>query len=212
MLRITFAAFALLSFVLSAQAQTPGEPGRFDYYVLALSWSPSWCAGKAGRDDIEQCGGLRRYGFVVHGLWPQYAKGGYPASCAVPAPLPPRLVEDVLPLMPSRRLVEHEWAKHGTCSGADAPGYFAQVKAARERVRIPPALDARTPVEFDVAEVERLFAAANPGLGPDAVAVTCKGNRAAEIRICMDKSLAFRDCDRSVRDTCRGAVRFPAAR
>ena len=29
--------------VLAAHAE--GEPaGRFDYYVLALSWSPNWCA------------------------------------------------------------------------------------------------------------------------------------------------------------------------
>lgn len=115
-------------------------------------------------------------------------------------------------LMPSRKLVEHEWAKHGTCAGGDPAAYFAQVKAARQRVRIPDALDARKPVELTLPEVERLFAAANPGLDPDSMGVTCRGGRAAEIRICMDKTLGFRPCGRDVRDTCKDAIRFPAAR
>ena len=56
--------------------------GKFDYYTLVMSWSPTHCANaEVGRDE-QQCArfdGLR-YGFVLHGLWPQYEKG-YPEAC-----------------------------------------------------------------------------------------------------------------------------------
>src|SRR5579862_285274 len=94
----------------AAEASTPG---RFDYYVLSLSWSPQHCAS-ADRQDDAQCG-IRRYGFVLHGLWPQDERG-YPESCATTM-LSNSTVEKMLDIMPSPELVRHEWAKHGTCSG-----------------------------------------------------------------------------------------------
>src|SRR3979411_349189 len=59
----------------SAQDRRQNAPGEFDFYVLSLSWSPSFCEeaaerGGGGRSQV-QCGG-RPYSFVVHGLWPQY--------------------------------------------------------------------------------------------------------------------------------------------
>ena len=72
----------------SAQDQRQNEPGQFDFYVLALSWSPSFCEAAAerggSRNASSQCG-ARPYSFVVHGLWPQYTKG-FPEYCQVPAP------------------------------------------------------------------------------------------------------------------------------
>lgn len=211
--RVAAFALAFLLIAFPARAQGGGEPGRFDYFVLSLSWSPTWCAGKSGRDDVEQCGGLRRYGFVVHGLWPQYAEGGYPRSCAAPSPLPPALIGDMLPLMPSRKLIEHEWAKHGTCATTDPAAYFGVTRAARERVRIPvPLAEPNRPRTLPVAEIERLFAEANPGLSGDAIAVICRGRQLAEVRVCLDRELEFRDCGRDVRDRCKSDALFPAAR
>ena len=60
---------------LTGAAAKGPVPGQFDYYVLALSWSPSYCAGEAGQNDQQQCAPGRRFAFVVHGLWPQYNKG-----------------------------------------------------------------------------------------------------------------------------------------
>src|SRR5262249_40589503 len=61
-------------------------PGQFDYYVLSLSWSPSFCETATGNARRQQCG-TRPFSFVVHGLWPQYERG-FPESCLAP---PPRL-------------------------------------------------------------------------------------------------------------------------
>src|ERR1700760_1582015 len=68
----------------SAQDRRQNTPGEFDYYVLSLSWSPSFCEeaqerGNSGRSQQAQCGG-RPFSFVVHGLWPQY-EHGYPEYC-----------------------------------------------------------------------------------------------------------------------------------
>ena len=52
---------------------TANEPGKFDYYVLSLSWSPEHCA--TTHDTSTQCAGTRHFGFVVHGLWPQFEHG-----------------------------------------------------------------------------------------------------------------------------------------
>lgn len=54
------------------QQRSEGEPGRFDYYAVALSWSPAFCAT---HDDPDQCAPGRQAGFVLHGLWPQYERG-----------------------------------------------------------------------------------------------------------------------------------------
>jgi ribonuclease T2 len=63
----------------SAQDRRQNAPGEFDFYVLSLSWSPSFCEaaserGNSGRSQQAQCGG-RPFSFVVHGLWPQYERG-----------------------------------------------------------------------------------------------------------------------------------------
>ena len=125
----------------SAQDQWQNEPGQFDFYVLALSWSPSFCEAAAerggSRNASSQCG-ARPYSFVVHGLWPQYTKG-FPEYCQVPAPRLDRgIVSSMLDLMPAPHLIFNEWDRHGTCSGVSPRAYFETVRKARAVVKIPP--------------------------------------------------------------------------
>lgn len=188
--------------VAPARAQEQGTPGVFDHYVLSLSWSPTYCDSREGRDDRQQCGG-RPYAFIVHGLWPQYQRG-WPSSCQKPAPFVPEpVVRGMLDVMPSRRLVIHEWREHGTCSGLEPAAYFETVRKARAAVVIPKAyrqLDSYTMVS--PADVEDAFRAANPGLSGDMIAVTCDSRRLREVRICLDKSLGFTSCAEVDRRAC----------
>ncbi len=203
-----------------AQPQAGSEPGRFDFYLLALSWSPSYCASLrerggegAGRAETMQCG-ARPFGFVVHGLWPQFERG-FPLNCQQPAPRIPRsLVDSMLDLMPSPRLVFVEWDRHGTCSGLEPTAYFEAVRKARAAVQIPPAYARLAePVTVSPDEVIEAFLQANPSLPRDAVTVTCDRSRLSEVRICMRKDLSFRACPESVRRACRQEkVAMPAAR
>jgi ribonuclease T2 len=182
------------------------EPGRFDFYVLALSWSPSFCAAsneRSGRAPQPQCG-ARPYSFVVHGLWPQYERG-FPRDCQVPAPRLNRdIVTSMLDLMPSPRLVYSQWDRHGTCSGLDANAYFDAVRKARATMKIPAQYqDVKAPLTVTPDEVEAAFVAANPGLTRSAIAVTCDRTRLSEVRVCLTKEFGFRDCAEIDRQACR---------
>ena len=118
-----------------AQDRRQNEPGQFDFYVLALSWSPSFCAsaserGRSGRNMQMQCGGARPFSFVVHGLWPQYERG-FPEYCQRPAPRVSRdVVSSMLDLMPAPGLIFNEWDKHGVCSGLSVRAYFETTRKA----------------------------------------------------------------------------------
>jgi ribonuclease T2 len=188
----------------SAQDPRRGTPGRFDFYLLSLSWSPSFCAERhAGRSAGAQCG-TRSYAFVVHGLWPQYEKG-FPENCQVPAPrIDRRLVSSMLDLMPAPHLIFNEWDKHGTCSGLSARAYFDTVRKARVAVTIPAQYrDLSQPLEVTPNAVADAFVKANPGLTRNGVAVECGRKRLSEVRLCLSKQLQFRDCPDVARHACR---------
>jgi ribonuclease T2 len=214
---IAFSFTFIFAIVALAQDRRQGQPGQFDFYVLALSWSPSYCeaaqAKAPDRAPDQQCGG-RPFAFVVHGLWPQYERG-FPSYCQVP---PPRLdhavVGGMLDLMPSPRLIFHEWDQHGTCSGLSAHGYFDTVRKARAVVKIPPDyLELDRPITVSPGEVAEAFVKANPGLSRAAMAISCDGKRLTEVRVCLGRDLSFHDCAEIARRTCRvGKIAMPAVR
>jgi ribonuclease T2 len=193
-------------FAQNPRGERQHQPGRFDFYVLALSWSPTFCQASAerGRRTNEQCSTERPYSFVVHGLWPQYERG-FPRACQVPAPrLNRAIMESMLDLMPAPRLVYSQWDAHGTCSGLDPRAYFDLVRKARSAVVIPEGYEKlEAPITVDPDEVEEAFVKANPGLSRNAIAVTCDSTRLSEVRICMSKDLKFRDCEEIDRRACR---------
>lgn len=191
-----------------AQDQRQNAPGAFDFYVLSLSWSPSFCEvarerGGPTRSQQVQCGG-RPYSFVVHGLWPQYERG-FPEYCQRPSPRLARgIMTSMLDLMPAPGLIYNEWDKHGTCSGLGARGYFEMIRKARAAVKIPQEfLDLPEARMVTPSAVEEAFVKANPGMSPSAVAVTCDRKRLSEVRICMSKDLQFRACEEIDRRACR---------
>jgi len=190
---------------LAAQDQRQNAPGQFDFYVLSLSWSPSFCeaAGERGTPPQQQCG-ARPYSFVVHGLWPQY-EHGFPEFCEVPAPrLDRNTVSSMLDLMPAPRLIFQQWDKHGTCSGLSPAAYFETVRKVRATVKIPPEfLDVKEMLTVTPGAVEDAFVKANPGLARDAMAVTCDSRRLGEVRICIGRDLRFRSCPQTGSRACR---------
>jgi ribonuclease T2 len=202
---IAAALLLVVAVAASAQDRRQSRPGQFDFYVLALSWSPSFCEASAekGRAPKEQCGG-RPYSFVVHGLWPQYERG-FPEYCQNPAPrLNRNIVSSMLDLMPAPRLIFHEWDRHGVCSGLEPRAYFDAVRKARAQVKIPDAyIELSKPTMVTPDEVEEAFVKANPGLSRAGIAVTCGSTRLNEVRICLSRDLKFRDCADVDRRACR---------
>jgi ribonuclease T2 len=185
--------------------------GDFDLYILALSWSPGFCASGGEAKAPEQCQFGSDLGFVVHGLWPQ-SERGYPTFCQPQGRFPQRSdIEQVRGVMPSEGLARHAWRKHGSCSGLPPSQYFASVAKVYSRIEIPAAFQAPTSdVESGALDIERAFAAANPGLRTDMTTVDCGRGQDGrtvleEIRICLTKDLrGFRPCpDEVERSSCR---------
>lgn len=187
------------------QLRERGAPGAFDYYVLALSWSPEFCHG---HPDAAECGS-GRFGFIVHGLWPQYADG-YPENCSTePGLRDPASMTDI---MPDAGLVAHEWKTHGTCSGLDPQAYFKLLRQASASVKIPQKVAApRRMFSITPQELKEEFVAANPRLKQEDIAVSCGNNWLTGLSICMDKQLQPRACA-SLRDCRANSIRVAPVR
>jgi ribonuclease T2 len=195
-------ALALACWLLpSAQA----EDG--DHFVLALSWSPSFCATTEAADEARQCGGRRKFAFVVHGLWPQEGRRPSQYCPTEETWVPEDQIDEMLHIMPSKSLVIHQWRKHGTCSGLSMSDYFRLTRALFGRVRIP----ARylSPLEPIVTTPEALigdFVKTNRDLSSDMMQLVCASrslSRLAELRICFSPDGDFAQCSFPPRASCR---------
>ena len=180
------------------QGQNSGgqEAGTFDYYVVAMSWSPTYCADSGGRGDNQQCNGPRPFAFVLHGLWPQYSRG-WPQFCETGERpwVPENTIGQMLDIMPSKKLIIHEYKKHGTCSGLSPDAYFDTARKLFESVKIPERYKLpEQPLQVSPGEVVKDFTAANPGLKPEMIAVSCGGRRLRELRVCFGRDLKPRAC------------------
>lgn len=196
---------SLLIWLLTALPVAAQEhrAGVFDYYVLSLSWSPSWCALEGDARGSEQCDAQHDHGWILHGLWPQYARG-YPEYCRTSARAPSRrMTGEMADIMGTSGLAWHQWKKHGTCSGLEAADYYALSRAAYARVTRPPVfrrLEAAVRVPPSV--VEEAFLKANPGLDPDGITITCRQGHIQEARICLTRELELRACGADVVRDC----------
>ena len=199
----------------AGQGQQQGNDavaGGFDYLLLSLSWSPTYCEDLGSRRGNDpQCNGNRPYAFVLHGLWPQYTKG-WPEDCPANFDtwVPNDVITSMLDIMPSKSLIVHEYKKHGTCSGLASRDYFQLARKMYESVRIP---DAYTRLNqrlvTNITDIEQDFLRANRNLKADMIAVTCKTGgstpRLQEVRICFDKSGVPKACGDNERQSklCR---------
>lgn len=205
---VLFSAIAGLRLIAGDAQARSSRAGVFDYYTLSLSWSPTYCASKAGENDRQQCAPGRHFAFVVHGLWPQFEKG-WPESCDTRETwVPEEIVSGMLAIMPSRQLVIHEWKKHGACSGLGIADYFAETRRLFAKVRIPARyLAPNTDLIVTPNQLGEDFTKTNPEVGASMLSIQC-GNRTdrarlSELRICFDRDGDFRDCGENEKRQCR---------
>lgn len=194
--------FALL--MMAGMARADGErAGEFDYYVMSLSWSPTWCALDGDDRDSPQCDPAADFGWVLHGLWPQYHRG-WPAFCPTVEPQPTRrMTNDMADIMGTSGLAWYQWKKHGVCSGLSASDYYALSREAYGKVVRPEVFRRLTdPVKVPAKVVEQAFLKANPELEPDMITITCKAGRIQEARVCLSKDLDPVPCGRDVVRDC----------
>lgn len=199
------ALLAALATLIAAPVLAEGEQaGDFDYYVMALSWSPNWCALEGAGRFAPECDDGAGLGFTLHGLWPQY-ESGWPSYCRTTARDPSRsdsaAMEDV---MGSAGLAWYQWKKHGRCSGLAAADYYVTARRAFAAITQPPVfgqMDRRLQLPAEV--VEAAFLESNPGLSRDQITITCADGHIQEARICLTKDLQPRRCGPDVIRDCR---------
>ncbi|WP_411352163.1 ribonuclease T2 family protein [Leisingera aquaemixtae] len=199
----------------AALAAAEGEPaGEFDYYVLALSWSPNWCTQEGDAKGADQCDARHDHGWTLHGLWPQYHRG-WPSYCRTAVAPPSRdMSREMADIMGSAGLAWHQWKKHGTCSGLSARDYYGAMRAAYAAVTRPAVfrkLD--KPVSLPASVVEDAFLKENPSLSRDSLTITCRDGAIQEARICLSKTLAPVPCGRdAIKDCTLKNARFAPVR
>lgn len=196
-----FALLALLANPVLAEGEKAGD---FDYYVLSLGWSPTWCALTGdGRGD-PQCDAGRGFGFTLHGLWPQYEQG-WPEYCRTVEGDPTRgETAAMADIMGGAGLAFHEWKKHGRCSGLSAANYFDLSRQAYGAVKLPEVLQGLAQdVQLPARVVEDAFLEENTGLARDMITITCEDGMIDEVRICLDRDLSPRRCGGDVIRDCR---------
>lgn len=198
MLRI----FALIM-ALATPAQTQHTAGDFDYYVLALSWSPNWCALEGDSRGSPQCDDDADFGWVLHGLWPQY-EDGWPQDCHHSFRNPSRGdTAAMADIMGTSGLAWHQWNKHGACSGLSPDAYFELAREAYGTITRPAVLrDLDRPVTLPASLVEEAFIRDNPFLSADQITITCRAGRIQEARICLTTDLEPRKCGVDVIRDC----------
>ncbi|SIS68899.1 ribonuclease T2 [Roseivivax lentus] len=195
---------ALLALTAPGMARAEGEiAGDFDYYVLAMSWSPTWCALEGDARRSPQCDAERDAGWILHGLWPQY-EDGWPSYCRTPHAPPPRsMTAGMAEVMGTAGLAWHQWKKHGTCSGLSAASYYEAAESAFEAVVLPDIFTRLSaPVTLPATVVEEAFLKDNPGLEPDMLTITCRAGRIQEARLCLSRALEPVPCGRDVVRDC----------
>lgn len=195
---------AMVGLVVASMAGARGEKaGAFDYYVLSLSWSPTWCAIEGDARQSPQCEADADFGWVLHGLWPQYHRG-WPAHCQSAHRPPSRaMTAGMADIMGSPGLAWHQWKKHGTCSGLSAQDYFALSRSAWDGVNRPAVLrKLDRPVKLPARVVEEAFLKANPGLESDMLTITCRAGRIQEARLCLSMALEPVPCGRDLARDC----------
>jgi ribonuclease T2 len=189
----------LVATVLAA----PVQAADFDYYVLALSWTPNWCAAEGDARKDDRCRDGAGLGWGLHGLWPQNERG-WPSYCRTTERDPTRAESAAMGrVMGSSGLAWHQWQKHGRCSGLSAQEYFLTSARAMAKVKLPDVftrLDKA--VKLPAKVVEDAFLEANPTLTRDMVTVTCKDRAVQEVRVCLTRDLEPRRCGADVIRDC----------
>jgi len=190
----------LMTGLVRAEGENAGE---FDYYILSLSWSPNWCDIEGDDRRSPQCDAGTGFGWVLHGLWPQY-ETGWPSYCRTAERNPSRAETAAQSgLYGSSGSAWHQWNKHGRCSGLSSRSYYEVSREAYDSIQRPEILRKLTrSVKLPAAVVEEAFLEANPDLKPDQITITCKKDRIQEVRVCLTRSLTPRVCGQDVIRDC----------
>jgi ribonuclease T2 len=165
-------------------------------YTLALSWAPQFCKENGTRDASSmECGKPNSFGFVLHGLWPDGEGKDWPQYCRAVPILSEATIRKNLCATPSAQLLQHEYAKHGSCMPGTADAYFRRSTGMFAAIRYPDMDGLSRRSGLTVGSFATEFARVNRGIGSGSVRVTTtKDGWLNEIWLCLDTRFAYETC------------------
>jgi len=181
------------------EGPTVKEPRRLlpiGGYTLAMSWTPQHCAGRMTnpRDQLQCDGKTSKFGFTLHGLWPDGEGATWPQYCSPTRLVPDKVIRENLCTTPSVQLIQHEWEKHGTCMSRTPEDYFAKSRALFRAIRFPEMADYRGK-RMTAGTFRAAFAKANEGMRADQIKLRITpGGWLEEVWLCLDKKLGRTAC------------------
>ena len=194
--------FAVAKHKKQPTVTSDASAGDFDYFLLTLSWAPEFCASNPNSRKSAECAANHHMGLLAHGLWPQYDNGKGPEDCASTPPVSSSTVNHMMPIMPGKQLIQHEWQKHGTCSSMSVQDYFGAIEKLYNGLEVPPELKKpATSAQASPTAIEQKFAAAN-NAPKRAFRVSCPQNEFSAVEVCLSKDLQYQACPDTVKD-CR---------
>lgn len=202
--------FCVAAFAFGRKHSKGGQQGSasFNYYLLSLSWAPNYCASHP-TDSSSECQAGNHTAFVLHGLWPSSNDDPMkPLNCKPARPVAGGIVQHMLEYFPDKGLIQHEWAKHGTCSGLSSAQYFDKVEQAFKAVQVPDRyknLDHSQ--QISVKDLENDFAQANSAPAK-AFRLSCHAGQLVALEACLDKDLHYQACPASARECPRSQVKL----
>lgn len=174
---------------------------KFDFYVLSMSYQPEFCY-QHRRDDFAGCEApleFWRGSLTLHGLWPEFKDGKYPSTCS-DEKFNPETVDDLgedrfNTFWPNVKAVdhsrshytfwEHEWTKHGTCTGLSQDEYFDT--ALKHFLPSPNIIRENYGSSVRKADLLRAYSQDDYSKYGDVILV-CSGDFLSEVRICVGRS------------------------
>ena len=199
---LTVLIFCFASLGVARKHSKRGQQGSagFDYYLLSLSWAPNYCASHPS-DSSSECQAGNHTAFVLHGLWPSSNNNPMqPLNCAPARPVASGIVQHMLEYFPDKGLIQHEWAKHGTCSGLSSAQYFGQVEQAFKAVQVPDRYkNLNHSEQISVHDLEQDFSQVN-NAPARAFRLSCHAGQLVALEACLDKDLHYQACPASARE------------
>lgn len=164
-------------------------------YILAVSWSPEYCRFNRAGSPVQCSGRNGLFGFVLHGLWPQAARGPAPQWCPTRLRPSAETIRRNLCMTPSPALLAREWAKHGSCMARKPETYFKVATIAWRSLDWPDADRLSRKKDLTAGDLRQAFVTANPHWKAPQVGIeTSRTGWLRGVRLCFSKGFMPSTC------------------
>lgn len=196
-----------------------GTAGQFDFYVFAQSWPAQFCSAHSSWPGCSNPTAWQQTNLTIHGLWPNYAQAQgsheWPQCCqstygsSFSAAVFQKYKYDFSTFWPNEQdpsgsnlgnsLWNHEWGKHGTCSGLSQNDYFTSAFTVSSQMPTADAIVNNIGGSTTTQAILRFYGATCTAGNDCVVGLACdNSNNLSGITTCWNKNLQQIVCPSAV--------------